>query len=75
MILIDYMCQEKKGRWLISIEDSVDALIQRHEDYKENRRERLISATKINTDNARTNRTTITRKRWEEKQLLDVLND
>ena len=72
MTLTDYMCLEKKvGRGLASIENSVDA-----KDYIEKHRERLITATKNNTDNTRTNITTITRKqKWEKNNSIDVLSD
>ena len=52
----------KGGRVLVNIEDSVDASIQRLEDYVQKRGERLITATRNNTDNTRNNGTTITRK-------------
>ena len=70
-----YVPKKKKkkkegGRVLASIEDSVAESIQRFEDYIQKRGGRLITATRNNTDNTRTNRTTITRKqKWEEKQL------
>ena len=57
-----YMSRKGGGRELTSIEDSIDASIQRLEDYIEKRKERLITVTRNNTDNTRTNRTTITRK-------------
>ena len=40
---------------LTSIEDSVDASIQRLEDYIEKRGEGRITATRYNTDNTKTN--------------------
>ena len=46
------MCQEG-GKGLVSIEDSVDASIQRLEDYTEKREERLITATRNNTDDTK----------------------
>ena len=52
----------KGGRGLTSIEDIVDASIQRLEDYIQKREGRLITATRKNTDNMWTNRTTINRK-------------
>ena len=52
----------KGGRELASIEDSVDASIQRLENHKEKRGGRLITATGNNTDNTRINKTEITRK-------------
>ena len=62
--------RKEGGRGLASIEDTVDASIQRIEDYIEKRGGRLIAATRNNTDNTRTNTTTITRKqKWEEKEL------
>ena len=61
---------------LASIEDSVDTSIQRLEDYREKRGGRLITATRNNAENTRTNRTTINRKqKWEENNSMDVLND
>ena len=60
MIVTEYMCQEKKEEEeLISIKKSVDASMQRLEDYIEKRWERLIRATRNNNDNTNTNRTTI----------------
>ena len=57
-----YMSRKEGRRGLASNEDSVDASIKRVEDYIEKHGERLITATRNNTDNMRTNRTTITRK-------------
>ena len=57
-----YVSRKERGRCLGSIENSVDASIQQLEDIIENRRVRLISATRNNTDNARTNRMTMSRK-------------
>ena len=65
-----YVSRKEGRRGFASIEVNVDCSIQWLEDYIEKRRERLVTATRNNTDNARTNRTTITRKqKWEEKQL------
>ena len=65
-----YVSWREGGRWLASIEDSVDTSIQRLKDYIEKRRERLISGTRNNTNDTRTSATTITRKqKWAEKQL------
>ena len=62
-----YTSRKEEGRGLTSIEDSVDASI-RLEDYIEKSRGRLITATRNNTDNTKTNRTEITRKqKWDEK--------
>ena len=70
--LTDYMYQEKMWvRGLASIEDSVDASIQRLEDYIEKLERGLVSAIRNNTDNTIDNRMTITRKqKWEGKQLI-----
>ena len=60
-----------------TIKYSVDASIQRLNDYIEKCRERLITATRNNTDNTKPNRTEITRKQKNEKKnnSMDVLND
>ena len=64
------MSRREGGRGLATIEESVDASIQRLEVYIEKRRGRLIIATRNNTNDTRTSRTTITRKqRWGENQL------
>ena len=74
MTLTDYMYQEKKeGRGLASIEDSVDASI-RFEVFIEKHEGGLITATRNDTDNTKTNRMTITRKyKWEENQVYGRL--
>ena len=65
-----YVSRKEGGRALASIEDSVDASIQRLEDYIEKHEGGLITIIKNNTDNTMTNRMTTTRKqKWEEKQL------
>ena len=70
-----YVSRKKGGRGITGIEDSVDASIQRFEDYIEKRGGRLITTTKSNTGNMRTKRMTITRKqKWEEVQLSRRLN-
>ena len=56
-----YVSRKKNGSGLINIEDSVDATIQRLEDYK-NRGRRLITAIRNNIDNAKIKITKITRK-------------
>ena len=64
-------CAKKKGgSGLASIQDSVEASTQIHEDYIKKREVRLITATRYNTDTIRINRTKITRKqKWKENQL------
>ena len=63
--------RKEGGRGLASIEDSVDASIQRLEDYIEKHDGGLIAAIRNDTDYTMDNRMTITRKqKWEEKQLF-----
>ena len=65
-----YVSRKEGGRGLASIENSVDASIQRLEDYIEKHEGGLITAIRNNTDNTIDNRMTKTRKqKWEEKQL------
>ena len=63
------MYQEKeRGRGLTSIEDSVDASIQRLKDNIEKHEGGLITAIRNETDKSMDNRMTIYRKqKWEEK--------
>ena len=64
-----YVSRKKRGRGFASIEESVDASIQRLEDYIEKHGGRIIAGTRNNTNDARISGTTITRKqKWEEKQ-------
>ena len=63
-----YVSRKEGGRGLASSEDSVNASIQRLEDYIEKHEGRLITAIRNNTDNTIDNRMTITKKqKWEEK--------
>ena len=65
-----YVSRKEGGSGLASIEDLVDASIQRLEDYIEKHEGGLLTATRNDSDNAIANRMTITRKqKWEEKQL------
>ena len=67
---VDVESRKEGGRGIASIEDSIDALIQRLEDYIEKRGGRLITATRNNTDKTRTNITEMTwKQKWEEKQF------
>ena len=60
----------KEGRGIACIEDSVEASMQRLEDYIQKREGGLIRATRNDTENTMDNRITITRKqKWEGKQL------
>ena len=65
-----YVSRKEGGRGLTSIEDRVDASIQRLEDYIEKHEGGLITTTRNDADNTIDNRMTKTRKqKWEEKQL------
>ena len=69
-----YASRKKGGRGIATVEDSVDASIQRFEDNTEKHEGRLITAIKNDTDNTMTVRMTITRKqKWEEKTTLWTL--
>ena len=57
-----YVSRKEGRRGLTCIKDIIDTSIKRLEDYIEKRGERLITATRTNTDNAMINRMTITRK-------------
>ena len=61
-----YVSRKEGGRWLASIEDSVDASIQRLEDYIQKHDGGLITTIRNDTDNTMDNRITITRKKNEE---------
>ena len=65
-----YVSRKEGGRGIASTQDSVDASIQRLEDYIEKLKRGVITAIRNDTDNTMDNRMTITRKqKWEEKQL------
>ena len=65
-----YVSRKEGGRGHTSIEDSVDASIQRLEDYIEKHDGGLITAIKNDANNTVTNIIKITRKQeWKEKQL------
>ena len=64
-----YVSRKEGGRGLASIEDSIDASIQRLEDYIQKHEGWLITATRYDTENTM-NRMTITwKQKWEGKQL------
>ena len=65
-----YVSRKKGARGLASIEDSVDASIQRLEDYIEKHERGLITAIRKDTDNTTDDRMTITRKQKMEKKIL-----
>ena len=65
-----YVSRKEGGRGLTSIEDSVDASIQRLEDYIQSHNGGQITAIRNDIDDTMDNRMTKTRKqKWEEKQL------
>ena len=65
-----HVSRKERGRGLASIEDSVDASIQRLKDYVQKYDGRLITAIRNDTDNTMDNRMTITKKqKWGGKQL------
>ena len=57
-----YISRKEGGRGLASTEDSVEASIQRLEDYIEKREGRLITTIRKYTDNTKIDETEITRK-------------
>ena len=64
-----YVSRKKGGRGLASIEDIVDASIQRLKDNIEKLERGLISAVRKDTDNTTDDRMTITKKqKWKKKQ-------
>ena len=70
-----YMSRKEGERGLASTKDSVDAAIQRLEDYIEKRRERLIKTIRNNPDNMRTNRTIKRKKNGKKNNSMDVLSN
>ena len=76
MTLTDYVSRKEGERVLASIEDRVDAWIQRLEVYIQKHDGGLITAIRNDTDNTMNNVRTITRKqKWEENKSMGVLND
>ena len=65
-----YVSRKEGGRGLANIEDTVDASIQRLEDYIGKHERGLITTIRVDTDNTINERMTTTRKqKWERKQL------
>ena len=64
-----YESRKEGGRGLASIEDSVDASIQRLEDYIEKHEWGLITAIRNDTDNTIDDSMTTRKQKWEKKQL------
>ena len=71
-----YVSRKEERRGHASVEDNVDISIQRLENYIEIHEGGLITSIRNDTDNTMDNRMTIlTKRKWEEKQLLGVLHD
>ena len=64
-----YVSRKERGSRLTSIEDCVDASIQRLKDYIEMHGGILITATKNNTDETKTNGKEITRKQKMSRKI------
>ena len=64
-----YVSRKQGGRGLASIEDTVDASIQRLEDYREKHERGLITTIRVDTDNTINERMTTRKQKWEGKQL------
>ena len=65
-----YVLRKEGGRGFVSVEDGVDASIQRLEDFTEKRGGRPITTTRNNFDNTRSNLREKARKQnWREKEL------
>ena len=66
-----YVSRTEGGRGLASIVDSVDASIQRIEDYIEKHEWGLITVIRNDTDNTIDDRMTTRKQKWVKKQLYD----
>ena len=67
-----YVSRKEGGSGFARIEDSVEASIQRHEDYVEKHGGGLITAIRNDTDNTKTTRMTTSRKqKCKQKQLYE----
>ena len=71
-----YVTRQKGGRGLANNDDSVNATIQRLEDYLEKLTGGLITTIRNDSDNTFDTRMTITRKqKWEEINPMGILTD
>ena len=66
-----YVSCKEGERGLASIKDSVNTSIRQLEDYIKKEQRKANYSDRNNTNNTRINRTTIVRKKWEEKQLYE----
>ena len=64
-----YVSRKEGGRELASIEDSVDASIQRLKDHIQKHEGGLITATRNETENTMNNTIRTRKQKWEGKQL------
>ena len=62
-----FVSRKEGGRGLASIEDTVDASIQRLEDYMQKYEQGLITATRNDTDDTIDDKMTTRKQKWEEK--------
>ena len=70
-----YVSRKEGGRGLTSMEDTVDASIQRLENYIEKHERGLITAIRNDTDNTIDKRMTTARKqKWDGKNYMAALN-
>ena len=70
-----YVSKKEGGSGHASIEDSVDASVQRLKDYIEKHGGGLITDIRNETDNTMDNGTTIGNKNGKKINSMDVLND
>ena len=71
-----YVSRKEGGRGLARIEDSINASIQRFEDYIEKHERGLITIIRKDTGNTTDDRMTITRKqKWGKNNSMAALND
>ena len=71
-----YLSRKEGGRWIASIQDSVDASIQRLENYTEMHGGRLITATRNNSDDTGSAEQKYPEnKNGKKNHSMDVLND
>ena len=64
-----YVSRKEGGRGLASIENSIEASIQRLQDFREKHFAGLITANRNDTENTKANMTITRKQKWEEKQL------
>ena len=66
--------KRKKGRGLVSIEDSINTSIRRLEDYQKEQRNTDYGDQKKNTNNIMINRTTTRKQKWG-KKCMEISSD